>query len=92
NLATGWVNIQAVATPIQQRHCWQGTQGDPVDVHAADADLSFISRVLDLPSKKTRNGRNKKSAAAAAAQSGNHAGLFSLNMGEATLLKRRYVS
>ncbi|KAJ2475712.1 MAPK-activated protein kinase Srk1, partial [Coemansia sp. RSA 2320] len=31
NLASGWVNIQAVATPIQQRHCWQGTQGDPVD-------------------------------------------------------------
>ncbi|KAJ2064764.1 MAPK-activated protein kinase Srk1 [Coemansia sp. S146] len=89
NLANGWVNIQAVATPIQARHCWQGTQGDPVDVHAADADLSFISRVLDLPSKKNRNARNKQNGGI---QSGNSAGLFSLNMGEATLLKRRYVA
>ncbi|KAJ2724992.1 MAPK-activated protein kinase Srk1 [Coemansia sp. Benny D115] len=108
NLASGWVTIQAVATPLQQRHCWQGTQlGSPVDLHAAEADLNLISRVLDLPVKKHRsnNGLGSRTvastaaakqaavvAAAATAAAANGAGMFSLNMGEATLLKRRFIS
>ncbi|KAJ1898379.1 MAPK-activated protein kinase Srk1 [Kickxella alabastrina] len=102
NLATGWVNIQAVATPIQQRHCWQGTTlGSPVDLHAAEADLNLISRVLDMPIKKHRsnNGVTTRAAkqaallaAAAATTTSDGSNLFSLNMGEATLLKRRFIS
>ncbi|KAJ1933142.1 MAPK-activated protein kinase Srk1, partial [Kickxella alabastrina] len=102
NLATGWVNIQAVATPIQQRHCWQGTTlGSPVDLHAAEADLNLISRVLDMPIKKHRsnNGVTTRAAkqaallaAAAATTTSDGRNLFSLNMGEATLLKRRFIS
>ncbi|KAJ2828906.1 MAPK-activated protein kinase Srk1 [Coemansia erecta] len=70
NMGAGWVTIQAVATPIQQRHCWQGTMGSPVDIHAADADLNLIS-------KPTQSSKGNK---------------FALNMGEATLLKRRFVA
>ncbi|PIA18732.1 Pkinase-domain-containing protein [Coemansia reversa NRRL 1564] len=94
NIASGWVNIQALASPIQQRHCWQGTLGSPVDIHAADSDLNLISRVLDMPAKKHRaNPRSKLSAvAAAAASKDGSSGSFSLNMGEATLLKRRFVA
>ncbi|KAJ1723814.1 MAPK-activated protein kinase Srk1 [Coemansia erecta] len=103
NLASGWVNIQAVATPLQQRHCWQGTMlGSPVDLHAAEEDLNLISRVLDLPVKKHRsnNGpttRAAKQAAVAAATTSAAAataagGKFALNMGEATLLKRRFIA
>ncbi|KAJ1800658.1 MAPK-activated protein kinase Srk1 [Coemansia sp. RSA 2399] len=106
NISSGWVNIQAAATPIQQRHCWQGTLGSPIDIYAADADMSLISRVLDLPSKKQRatprakhHARNAgasgpTAAAASGAQSTSTTtgGKFSLNMGEATLLKRRFVA
>ncbi|KAJ2554288.1 MAPK-activated protein kinase Srk1 [Coemansia sp. RSA 1933] len=93
NISSGWVNIQAAATPIQQRHCWQGTLGSPIDIYAADADMSLISRVLDMPSKKQRATPRAKQtpriAAGAQSTSGNK---FSLNMGEATLLKRRFVA
>ncbi|KAJ2591763.1 MAPK-activated protein kinase Srk1 [Coemansia sp. RSA 1722] len=103
NLASGWVNIQAIATPIQQRHCWQGTTlGSPVDLHAAEADLNLISRVLDLPVKKHRSNGGmatkavKQAAIVAAATNAatpnSKSGKFALNMGEATLLKRRFVS
>ncbi|KAJ2377923.1 MAPK-activated protein kinase Srk1 [Coemansia sp. RSA 2607] len=98
NLASGWVNIQAVATPLQQRHCWQGTMlGSPVDLHAAEEDLNLISRVLDLPVKKHRsnNGvttRSAKQAVAAATTATAVGGKFALNMGEATLLKRRFIA
>ncbi|KAJ2597148.1 MAPK-activated protein kinase Srk1 [Coemansia sp. RSA 1804] len=102
NISSGWVNIQAVATPIQQRHCWQGTLGSPIDIHAADADMSLISRVLDLPSKKHRAAQRAKnqtqiqplhdSAAASPQSTTTTGGKFSLNMGEATLLKRRFVA
>ncbi|KAJ2848388.1 MAPK-activated protein kinase Srk1 [Coemansia brasiliensis] len=97
NMANGWVNIQAVATPIQQRHCWQGTMGSPVDIHAAEADLNLISKVLDLPAKKHRtNPRTRQTGlatpAAVSAQSSKSGNKFSLNMGEATLLKRRFVA
>ncbi|KAJ1663238.1 MAPK-activated protein kinase Srk1 [Coemansia sp. RSA 1813] len=106
NISSGWVNIQAAATPIQQRHCWQGTLGSPIDIYAADTDMSLISRVLDLPSKKQRATHRSKqqqqrhsgasgptAAAVAGAQSTTTTGgKFSLNMGEATLLKRRFVA
>ncbi|KAJ2780835.1 MAPK-activated protein kinase Srk1 [Coemansia interrupta] len=104
NLAQGWVNIQAVATPLQQRHCWQGTAfGSPVDMHAAEEDMNLISRVLDLPVKKHRSNNGvttraaKQAAAAAAASTAAAAaaaggGKFALNMGEATLLKRRFIA
>ncbi|KAJ1730999.1 MAPK-activated protein kinase Srk1 [Coemansia biformis] len=105
SIATGWVTIQSVASPLQQRHCWQGTMGSPVDIHAADADLNLISRVLEMPTKKHRANQHAKpsssahagrasaasaraNAAAAAAEANN----FALNMGEATLLKRRFVA
>ncbi|KAJ2162304.1 MAPK-activated protein kinase Srk1 [Coemansia sp. RSA 552] len=92
NMANGWVNIQAVATPIQQRHCWQGTMGSPVDIHAADADLNLISKVLDMPAKKHRaNPRSKHSGGGTQTKS-TTGSKFSLNMGEATLLKRRFVA
>ncbi|KAJ2186405.1 hypothetical protein GGH18_004168, partial [Coemansia sp. RSA 530] len=89
NMAGGWVNIQAVATPIQQRHCWQGTMGSPVDIHAAEADMNLISKVLDMPAKKHRMTLRSKQQPVTTATSGNK---FALNMGEATLLKRRFVA
>ncbi|KAJ2717332.1 MAPK-activated protein kinase Srk1 [Coemansia spiralis] len=93
NIASGWVTIQSVASPLQQRHCWQGTMGSPVDIHAADSDLNLISRVLDMPTKKQRaNQSAKHGARAAASRAAVPEDNFSLNMGEATLLKRRFVA
>ncbi|KAJ2769933.1 MAPK-activated protein kinase Srk1 [Coemansia nantahalensis] len=93
SIASGWVTIQSVASPLQQRHCWQGTMGSPVDIHAADSDLNLISRVLEMPTKKHRANQPAKPAArGAGARAAVPEDNFSLNMGEATLLKRRFVA
>ncbi|KAI8325853.1 Pkinase-domain-containing protein [Martensiomyces pterosporus] len=85
-----WVDIQAVASPIHQRHCWQGTLGSPIDVQTAEADLNLISKALEMPIKKPRIfGRNRSPAGSVSSQESSSSD-FTLNMRDATLLKRRH--